>query len=361
MAQRPDVMTTVSVALITRNQARFVGRLVESVLQEGRRIDIRDIVVADSASSDDTVAIARRYPVTVVRLSENLRLTAAAGRFVAGRFCSGDYVLYLDGDMQLCAGWLSRAVDYLDEHADVAVVSGTLVDVVPGETPPSPPTDVSASTVSQEVRHGGGAALYRRAVVEAVGDFRPDIYSDEEPELCLRIRQAGYRVVRLRQVIAYHFSDSQVTLAGLIKRRRRKLFLGTGQNLRRSLGSRLFARYMIERGFGLPMLFVCGIAAVALAVYVTTGVGTWLIVCAILMSAWFVLVAIRKRSMNAAVCSLVNRLLMAEGTLRGLWLPSIAAPEYLRHMTLIQSSSEKQDAQVRTLRGPLEIPVESSG
>jgi len=39
--------------------------------------------------------------------------------------------------------------------------------------------------------------MYRRAVLEEVGTFNPYLNSDEEPELGLRIRHAGYRILEL--------------------------------------------------------------------------------------------------------------------------------------------------------------------
>ena len=53
----------------------------------------------------------------------------------------------------------------------------------------------------------GGAAMYRRSTLEEVGPFNPWMHSDGEPELCVRIRHAGYRILKLGHPIAYHYSD----------------------------------------------------------------------------------------------------------------------------------------------------------
>ena len=168
-----------------------------------------------------------------------------------------------------------------------------------------------------DVQHGGGAAAYRRDVLEQVGSFNPFLFSDEEPELCLRIRRAGYRIARLNQPIAYHYSDPASAISTLFARRSRNLYLGPGQALRLHLLSKFGVPYARERGFGL--IPAAGIAAgIACAgITATNRDPRWAL-------AWIGAVlslvgadAARRHSLHQAVFSMVQRILFAEGTLRG--------------------------------------------
>ena len=47
-----------------------------------------------------------------------------------------------------------------------------------------------------QARACGGDALMRRAAFEAVGGFRDDLIAGEEPELCVRLRAAGWQIWR---------------------------------------------------------------------------------------------------------------------------------------------------------------------
>jgi len=118
--------TSVSVVLISRNQAWNISRLIESVLDGTGGIQAREIVLVDSASSDGTVEIARRYPIKILRLSPTQPLTPAAGRYVAYERTSGDLILFLDGDMEMCSGWLGKATVIAETEPAVAVVTGRL-------------------------------------------------------------------------------------------------------------------------------------------------------------------------------------------------------------------------------------------
>jgi GT2 family glycosyltransferase len=171
-----------------------------------------------------------------------------------------------------------------------------------------------------EVLHGGGAAMYRRSVLEQVGTFNPYLYSDEEPELCLRIRHAGYRVLRLPRPIAYHYSAPTQALSTLLGRRSRNLWLGYGQNMRYLYGSPLLWPYLRERGWVVaPALTLCT-AIVALAASGLTGQWGWLALWGALVTMLAIAIAIRKRSLKRALLSLFGKLLILEGTLCGLLL-----------------------------------------
>ena len=82
-------MTRVSVIVITKDEARNVGGALESV----RWAD--DIVVVDSGSRDDTVAVARRHTARVV--THDWPGYGAQKNFAAG-LAAHDWVLSLDAD-----------------------------------------------------------------------------------------------------------------------------------------------------------------------------------------------------------------------------------------------------------------------
>jgi glycosyltransferase involved in cell wall biosynthesis len=315
-------MTELSVVMICRNQEWNVPRLVESVLRETDPLLAGEIVLVDSASTDRTTEVAAHYPITVLKLDADQRLTAAAGRFVGYKRTTGDLVLFLDGDMELCEGWLRQALGVMQSSPNVAAVCGQVIDR---------PLETETGTVERreapgadapgvDVRHGGGAAMYRRSVLEQVGTFNPYLYSDEEPELCLRIRHAGYRVLRLMRPIVFHYTAPLDAFSTLLGKRGRKFFLGFGQNIRYFFGGPVFWIYLKERGFALAPALVFGIGVVAAAASMLTGRWLLLVLWAICLILLTMGIAIRKRSLQRALYTLFLRLLILDGTVRGLLL-----------------------------------------
>lgn len=304
------------VVIITKDQAWNVERLLDSVAAEAPGAPV---VLVDSASADDTVAVAARHPIDVLRLDEGQQLTAAAGRAVgAAAVPDVDLVLFLDGDMELVPGWLGAAVATLDAHPGVAAVSGEIADR-PREArePARAPAPAAEGPALIDVPHTGGVALHRRAVLDAVGGFTPHLRSDEEPELCVRIRHAGHRVVRLRRPAVWHYTDPAGSLGTLVGRWRRGLYLGAGQAIRHNLGGAALVPYVRERGYGL----VPGVALAAGAALVVRGAATgrWAA-----LQGWVALVVavpgadiVRRRSPRATAHSLLERLFILDGTVRG--------------------------------------------
>ena len=60
--------TSLSIVIIARNEARNIARAIESVLRAVENWPDTEILLVDSASTDETVEIARRYPINIVRL-----------------------------------------------------------------------------------------------------------------------------------------------------------------------------------------------------------------------------------------------------------------------------------------------------
>ena len=101
-------MNKLAVVLITKNQAWNIERLIESVLRATAGVASSEVWLVDSASTDCTVELAKQYPVNILRLRPDLPLTPAAGRYVGYSYSQSQYVLFLDGDMELYPDWLVR-------------------------------------------------------------------------------------------------------------------------------------------------------------------------------------------------------------------------------------------------------------
>ncbi len=335
-------MTKLTVVMISKNQAWNTARQIESVLKETSCVSSKEIVLVDSASTDETTDIARNYPITVLRLQPTQHLTPAAGRYIGAKYTMGEMVLFLDGDMELYPGWLEKALQFIQDKPDVAVITGQLIDLPtasePDDKPPLVNPDVYEAT---EIPYGGGAALYRRSVLDEVGSFNPYLHSDEEPDLCIRIRHAGYRIIQLHYPIAYHYSDPQDMLSTQIGRWRRKLFLGSGQNIRYHLGDGLCWPYVKERGFGLFPLLGLVAGLINLLWSLKSSQWGWFGLWASLLVLLIGVDAYRKRSLYQVAFSLLLRLLIADGTIRGFLLRPLAPDCYPDSFEVIKQCSEQ--------------------
>jgi len=336
-------MVELSIVLISKNQAWNIARLIESVLQATAGIPTKEIILVDSASTDGTPRLAGRYPISVVCLQPG-PLTPAAGRYIGYKRTKGEFVLFLDGDMELLQGWLEEALCAMRGAPQAGVMmSSRVIDLLPPapDEKTSPPERVRTSApkeVSYPSFVTGGAALYRRAVLDEVGTFNPHLKSDEEPELCLRIRHAGYRVLLLDYPIVRHYSIAQETISGLLGRRKRKFLMGVGQCVRYHMGSKLLWTYVRERGMWslvAALWLTAGLASFLWSLITRDflWMGLWALMLALLIAtaAW------RKRSLRRATLSVFHRLLMVEGLLRGFLMKPLPPESYPQNADVIQN------------------------
>ncbi len=186
------------------------------------------------------------------------------------------------------------------------------------------PVGVTMPTVSA-IEYCGGAALYRGHILKMVGGFNPALYSDEEPELCLRIRQAGFAFGRLDKPMVLHYSKPHtLSIAADVARWRKNLYVGYGQNLRNKLGTPHFWPYVKERGHGIPFVFL--MLAGLLALVVSAASGMWLVFAAWLALQGLIIAAfsVKKRSLYLGLLGYIHRVLCADGTVRGFFLDSLS-------------------------------------
>jgi glycosyltransferase involved in cell wall biosynthesis len=231
-------MPKVSIIIKTLNEESNIERAIRSALGAIAPFG-GEVIVADSGSTDRTVERAVKFPVAVVQLARPTERCCGIAAQLGYQHSIGEYVHVLDGDMELDAGFLSHAVSFLDSHAAVAGVGGYIHEMrvenlefearVRRQHRREPKQAADVDCLS-----GGG--LYRRAAIEDVGYLSDrNLHSFEEYELGARLRAKNWRIVRLPDHAADHYSYSMRTYPLLWSRVRSGYILGIGELLRSSL------------------------------------------------------------------------------------------------------------------------------
>ena len=165
------------------------------------------IVYVDSGSTDGSLAAAREAGVQVVELDLARPFTAARARN-AGRAALGkdapDFLQFLDGDCEMRNGWLDTALAFLQGNTKAAVACGRRRESHPHASIYNRLIDAEWDTPVGKALACGGDALIRTEAFDAVGGFREDLIAGEEPELCVRLRQAEWEIHRLNAEMAWH-------------------------------------------------------------------------------------------------------------------------------------------------------------
>lgn len=202
-------MKRIGLVAIGRNEGERLRACLESAIAT-----VAVAVYVDSGSTDGSTALARSLGAEVVELDLSIPFTAARARNAGfDRLIQLapdlEFVQFVDGDCELVTGWLDRAQEELDRKPDVAVVCGRRRERFPDATIYNKLCEIEWNTPVGEAKACGGDALMRTAAVRQVGGFNPTLIAGEEPELCVRLRQQGWKIWRIDAEMTLHDAQMQ--------------------------------------------------------------------------------------------------------------------------------------------------------
>lgn len=241
-------MARLIVVILNWNGRRHLERYLPSVVAhtEGDA----EVVVADNGSTDDSLQWLRlNYPdVRVIRLDRNYGFAGGYNR--ALREVASEYVLLLNSDVEVTAGWWQPLVEVLDTESDVAAVApklladmertkfeyagaaGGFIDYLGypfcrGRILSNVEEDRGQYDDRRDIFWASGAAMCcRREVFESLGGFDEDFFAHmEEIDLQWRMQLAGWRIVVEPKSVVYHLGG------GTLPASSRKIFLNHRNNL----------------------------------------------------------------------------------------------------------------------------------
>lgn len=196
---RTDSVLDVSVVIPVRNAEHIIEACLDSVVRSG----VREIIVVDGLSTDRTLEIAHRYPVTI--LSDEGRGLPVA-RLVGARAAKSQRVALVDADVVLPFGALARLLqEFVDGEYD-ALQAGILSVSGPGYW---------GRALVHHHRNGRSknwfglvATIFDRQTLLDHG-FDPRFRSGEDIEMRWRLEQSGARIgVSRKTIVTHRFDDT---------------------------------------------------------------------------------------------------------------------------------------------------------
>lgn len=205
----------VSVVIPCYNSERYVAQTVESVLAQ--TYPAIEIIVVDDGSTDATPRVLESYRTRITYLRQANRGPAAA-RNAGLRVASGAYLLFLDSDDLLTPTSVAVKAAFLEQRPQYGLVYSAWQQInqdgtrVLGEVRPARQGQVLTALLRREFFFFPGAALIRRACLDAVGAFDETAYGTEDADLWIRLARAGYAFGYIDEpLFIYRFHDASIT------------------------------------------------------------------------------------------------------------------------------------------------------
>ncbi|MEM8672356.1 MAG: glycosyltransferase [Cyanobacteria bacterium P01_G01_bin.67] len=202
-------MQDLGIVAIGRNEGDRLRQCLHSVVNL-----VNDIVYVDSGSTDGSIFMAKSLGVKVLQLDLSRPFTAARARNEGFTYLISNnpqlrFVQFVDGDCEIAEGWLQSAYDLISNKPELAVICGRRRERFPTQSIYNLLCDIEWNTPVGETDACGGDSIMRISAFRQVKGFNSTLIAGEEPELCLRLRHQGWKILRHDAEMTLH--DAQIT------------------------------------------------------------------------------------------------------------------------------------------------------
>ncbi len=226
------LVADLAIVIVSTNEAHWLGPCLSTVYARAGKASL-DVVVVDNESSDGTRELVNsKFPQARVVASANHGFGHGNNRGL--ETTSARYVLFLNPDTEILAGTFGELVDMLDDRPEIGLAGvrqltpdGELFptirrfpsaarafgEALASERWPVSPTWAGERVLDMQLYErececdwtSGSFMLARREALLSAGflDERFFIYA-EEPDLCLRMKRAGWSVRHLPDMTIIH-------------------------------------------------------------------------------------------------------------------------------------------------------------
>ena len=112
-------MKRVAVVILNYNGRKFLEQFLPNVI-ENTDGALADIVVADNASTDDSVAFMKEYFPDIPLIINNFNGGFATGYNLALKQVEAEYFVLLNSDIEVTPHWIEPVIALMDAHQDIA-------------------------------------------------------------------------------------------------------------------------------------------------------------------------------------------------------------------------------------------------
>jgi GT2 family glycosyltransferase len=217
----------IAVVILNWNGKKFFERFLLSLVANS--MEKAEIIVADNASSDDSVEYLKiNFPsVRVIQLDKNYGF--AKGYNLALAQVEADYYILLNSDIEVTPGWIQPVIDLMESDLNIAAcqpkirsftepqkfeyagAAGGFIDkygypFCRGRMFLSIEEDIGQYDDTIEIFWATGACMFVRAsLFHKFGGLDEDFFAHmEEIDFCWRLKNEGYKIMYCPSSVVYH-------------------------------------------------------------------------------------------------------------------------------------------------------------
>jgi glycosyltransferase involved in cell wall biosynthesis len=209
-----------SIVIPTKNEAKYLPRVIDSLLNQDYPPEDMEILIVDGRSTDNTRDTVEKYRKRFpsVRLIDNPQIYTVFA-FNAGIMnATGDIIFFVGAHTEYSPNYVSTVVKYIREGKAECV--GSVACTLPGDDTLmaksiaavlSSPFGVGNSymrTGQKTIRYADTASCsgYDKQVFEKIGHFNENLIYSQDIEFNQRLRKAGMRILLVPEITSYYYA-----------------------------------------------------------------------------------------------------------------------------------------------------------
>lgn len=218
-------MPIVSIIIPSRNEEKFIGKCLESIIVNDYPKDKLEILVVDGMSNDWTREIVQEYADKYlwVKLIDNPKRIVPTAMNIGIKNASGNIIIRMDAHNVYDKSYISKCVKYLNDY-NVDNVGGICI-TLPGDN------TVIAESIALALSHpfGVGNAYYRiglkepkfvdtvpfgcykKEVFEKSGLFDEDLIRNQDDEFNMRLIKNGGKILLVPEIVSYYYARDSIS------------------------------------------------------------------------------------------------------------------------------------------------------
>jgi cellulose synthase/poly-beta-1,6-N-acetylglucosamine synthase-like glycosyltransferase len=219
-----DHLPMVSLILPCRNEERFIGSCLDSIIANDYPKEKLEVLAIDGMSEDGTRNVIEDYTKNYpwIRLFENFKRITPVALNIGITNAKGEIIIRMDAHNCYEKDYVIRSVESLEKYGADNV--GGIMRTLPREDT----FTGQAIVASLSHRFGVGnsyfrvqtdepkwvdtvfGGCYRREVFDRIGLFNQNLVRGQDMEFNLRLKKAGGKILLVPDIVSYYYARSDV-------------------------------------------------------------------------------------------------------------------------------------------------------
>jgi glycosyltransferase involved in cell wall biosynthesis len=199
MIKKPKVTLGVCV----KNCEALIEKVIRSIINQDFKHELIEVIFVDDSSEDNTLSIILNMIPRIdmeVKVFRNNGEGIGSARNMVVKEASGDYIIWVDGDMMLSKDFVRKQVEFMDNNPKVGVAKGKYGILA------NMPTVAFLENIHFVVDNfkfepGTGGSIYRAKAIRKIGGFDSNLrIAGEDQDAISKIRASGWLLSRSQAI-----------------------------------------------------------------------------------------------------------------------------------------------------------------